>query len=221
VSLGNAADYAVPGPPPAHINNSDSTGPVPSADNPVLVLGALTGNSFADSSPILPAQLDGALAGTRAGSSYLFDLEGAFDGEIFSGSLDALVGARHDQSPDVTSAQLSGRVTEQNGLGVQGVSLTLGGSDENGNVFQATATTDCDGRYTFTGIPPGRDYTLTESPPDGFSPTGATAGMVNGDTEGSVLTGSTGPAIGQISLDAGDSGSSYNFTGFTSTDAGE
>ncbi len=202
VSLGGTPDYAVPGPQAVQVN-SDVTEPVRSTESPVLNLG-------------------GAFDATPASPDCFFDLDGAFDGGGLTGATaDALTAAHAAPTPVATTASLSGRVTDQHGLGVEGVSLTLTGTDARGNAFRAAVTTNESGQHTFTGIPPGPDYTLTETPPDDFSPTGATAGAVNGETRGCVLDGTASPAIGQIALDAGDIGTSYNFTGFADADAGE
>ena len=50
--------------------------------------------------------------------------------------------------------------------GVAGVDVALGGTDDRGDTVTRTATTNADGRYTFSNLRPGT-YTLTFTAPDG------------------------------------------------------
>ncbi len=67
--------------------------------------------------------------------------------------------------------------------GIAGQTINLSGTDENGNAVTRTTTTDADGNYSFTGLPPG---TYTVSQPN------QPAGTTNGIT-------SAGPALGTAS----------------------
>jgi hypothetical protein len=69
--------------------------------------------------------------------------------------------------------------------------------------------TDQYGNYTFTDVPPGTNYTLTESSSISYIPTGATPGTVNGSTDGTATNSAT---IGQINLTSGGNVSGYIFT---------
>jgi hypothetical protein len=110
------------------------------------------------------------------------------------------------------SVNLSGSVVDQNNFGVQGVVLTLTGKDVNGNAVSLTATTDDTGSYTIPDVPLGSNYTLTESSSISYIPNGATAGTVNGFTDGTATSSTT---IGQIDLTSGSNGNGYNFTVLT------
>lgn len=63
--------------------------------------------------------------------------------------------------------------------GITGQTLTLTGTDINGNAVTATTTTGADGSYAFTGLPPGT-YTVTQ------------AAQPAGTNNGQTLPGSTG-----------------------------
>ncbi|MCW5654862.1 SdrD B-like domain-containing protein [Hydrogenophaga sp.] len=57
------------------------------------------------------------------------------------------------------------------GAGNVAQTLTLTGTDLSGNPVSLTTTTDANGQYTFTGVPPGANYTVTCTscaPPAGF-----------------------------------------------------
>ncbi|MBK7898669.1 MAG: DUF11 domain-containing protein [Betaproteobacteria bacterium] len=57
--------------------------------------------------------------------------------------------------------------------GIAGQTLTLTGNDVNGNPVSMTTTTAADGSYTFTGVPEGSAYTVTQA----SQPTGTTNGI--------------------------------------------
>jgi len=93
--------------------------------------------------------------------------------------------------------------------GIQGVNITLTGTDINGNPISLTTITAADGSYIFNDLPRpnGAGYTITETQPSGYG-----EGI---DTIGS-LVGSTHPAqntffIPQVSFPAGANGTAYNF----------
>ncbi|MDO5609257.1 MAG: SdrD B-like domain-containing protein, partial [Pseudomonadota bacterium] len=82
-----------------------------------------------------------------------------------------------------TGASLGGRVFvdrndngDQDGTGpaedrgIAGVTITLTGTDANGNPVNMTTTTDAAGDYQFTGLPPSdaNGYTITQTQPAGF-----------------------------------------------------
>ena len=110
----------------------------------------------------------------------------------------------------VQYASLSGQVT-YNGGGVGGVVITLS-TTVNGSTSTMQATTLSDGTYSFSNIPAGSNYTLTEDTsnlPFGEMPNGATAGTVSGTGDGTVPS----PIeIDSIALNGGDVGIDYDFT---------
>ncbi len=65
--------------------------------------------------------------------------------------------------------------------GIGGQTITLSGTDNNGNPVSDTAITDSAGNFTFTGLPPG-NYSLTQSngQPLGTLPGGTVAGSAGG-----------------------------------------
>ncbi|QHE83679.1 DUF7933 domain-containing protein [Hydrogenophaga sp. BPS33] len=90
------------------------------------------------------------------------------------------------------------------GSGASGVNnvaqtLTLTGNDLNGNPVSLTTTTDANGDYTFTGVPPGSNYTVTCTsclPPAGFNNStvplawpGSTGGSAGGTQAVPAITG--------------------------------
>jgi hypothetical protein len=100
-------------------------------------------------------------------------------------------------------AGLSGFVTDNTGLPVAGVTLTL--TDGQSNTL--TAVTDVNGFYQFNGLAAGL-YSVTVTPPSGYIADGEFVGTVNGATDGNPesLT-----VINAISLASGDNGVNYNF----------
>lgn len=125
---------------------------------------------------------------------------------------------------------ISGRVYyDRDGDGVQtgtepglgGVTVTLNGTDANGNAVSRTTTTAPNGDYSFPNLAPG-SYTLTETRPAGYEPGLTRAGTVSGTNSapGSVPAtgngttsgprGSTSNVIQNIVLGANGAGSTGN-----------
>ncbi|MDR6889202.1 MULTISPECIES: SdrD B-like domain-containing protein [Variovorax] len=105
--------------------------------------------------------------------------------------------------------------------GIAGVTITLTGTDVNGNSVTRTTTTDASGDYNFANLAPG-SYTVTETRPAGYEPGITRAGNVSGagSTPGSVPTsgsgvlngpnGSNANVIQNIVLAAAGAGSAAN-----------
>ncbi len=117
-----------------------------------------------------------------------------------------------DNDFDEITGSLSGTVFEDlnnDGLqdagevGIEGVEVTLTGTDDLGNPVTATTTTDADGNYTFDGLLSG-DYTITETQPSGFLDGIDTAGTAGGDD-------TTDDVVAAIPLDPGEDGVAYDF----------
>jgi hypothetical protein len=104
-------------------------------------------------------------------------------------------------------ASISGYVlVNGTSTGLAGVTITLIGTDENGNAVDLTATTDVNGYYQFTDLTPGF-YTLKSGTAPGYEAVGSAAGTVNGTTDGSGGL----VQITSISLQSGNVGINYDF----------
>lgn len=81
--------------------------------------------------------------------------------------------------------------------GIAGVTITLTGTDVNGQSVSRTTTTDGNGDYSFPNLAPG-NYTVTETRPQGYLPGITHAGNVSGagSAAGSVPTGGSGVTNG-------------------------
>ncbi|MEI2817806.1 MAG: SdrD B-like domain-containing protein [Microthrixaceae bacterium] len=112
---------------------------------------------------------------------------------------------------DETRSNLSGTVVvdgdgdgvaDAGETGIEGVTVTLAGTDDLGNPVSLTTTTDVDGAYMFTGLLSGT-YTLTETQPAGFVDGGQSAGVAGGLVGDDVVS--------SIGLLGGVSASGYDF----------
>jgi protocatechuate 3,4-dioxygenase beta subunit len=93
--------------------------------------------------------------------------------------------------------------------GVQGVTITLTGTDATGKAINVTTTTGSDGSYRFTGLLSGT-YQITETPPSALlDGKDLTVGTVNGITNGSYTA--VLHQYGQVLLSGGASGVNYNY----------
>jgi len=92
-------------------------------------------------------------------------------------------------------------------VGIEGVLITLTGTDDVGNDIDVDVFTAADGTYEFTNLRPSdaSGYTITETHPiaysDGIDSDGS---LANGDT-------STNEVITSINVSSGDDGIGYNF----------
>jgi hypothetical protein len=105
-------------------------------------------------------------------------------------------------------ASVSGFVTNVNtNSGFAGITVTLTGTDFNGNVVTLMTTTAADGSYNFPNLAAGT-YSLTVTIPNGYVDNGDLVGTVNGTTDGTR----TVPAeIDNVNLNGGDNGINYDF----------
>jgi hypothetical protein len=106
---------------------------------------------------------------------------------------------------------LSGRVyfdANTNGVydsgdsGLQGVSITLTGTDDRGQEVYLTTVTDADGNYFFASLRPGT-YTITETQPANYEDGSDSVGSLGGNVGNDLFT--------DIILRAGRNGVGYNF----------
>ena len=117
-------------------------------------------------------------------------------------------------------ARVSGTVfldTNDNGVqdagepGIGGVTVTLTGTDAQGNPVSRPTTTGSDGKYVFTGLPPSdaTGYTLTEAQPAIYTDGTDTPGTVNGTPTGTPTN--PGDVITGVVLTPASTGVGYNF----------
>lgn len=90
--------------------------------------------------------------------------------------------------------------------GIQGVTVTLTGTDDRGNTVNINLTTDANGNYQFTNLRPdnGSGYTITQTQPTNYNDGIDTVGSLGGN-------GATNDVVSQIDVDSADAGTGYNF----------
>jgi large repetitive protein len=96
--------------------------------------------------------------------------------------------------------------------GISGITITLTGTDVNGNPVNLTDTTDANGNYSFTDLPAG-DYTITETQPTAYND-----GQEQAGTAGGNIT--TNDVISSIPLGAGVNATGYDFGEISATISG-
>jgi uncharacterized surface anchored protein len=84
-----------------------------------------------------------------------------------------------DNDFDEITGSISGSVVDQTVAPISGVTITLSGTDVNGDPVSATTTTDDEGDYEFDGLIEG-SYTVDETQPAGYDDGGETAGSAGG-----------------------------------------
>jgi hypothetical protein len=122
-------------------------------------------------------------------------------GSNFTGSLSGTASVR-----PVVLASLSGFVSTTAGGSVSGAVLTLTTTNSQGQTVTYTATTNANGFFQFIGLLPGT-YTLSVTPPPGFTNSSDQAGTVNGTPSGTPGNGT----ISNINLGPGGVGINYDF----------
>ncbi|MDT7837383.1 SdrD B-like domain-containing protein [Aquabacterium sp. OR-4] len=112
---------------------------------------------------------------------------------------------------EVKAASLTGYVYQDAGndgvkgageAGIAGVTVTLTGTNDLGQVVSVTATTDANGFYSFANLRPGT-YAVAETQPAGFLDGKDTAGTTGGTVSNDLLS--------AIVLKSGDASSNNNF----------
>jgi uncharacterized repeat protein (TIGR01451 family) len=126
---------------------------------------------------------------------------------------------------EIKKARLAGRVFIDSNLnaikdstetiGLNGVQITLTGTDDLGPV-SATSASTASGAYTFNDLRPGT-YSINQAPVAGLVHTGMTIGSVGGNDGATTLVANT-PVVGaskrditQVLLKSGDVAINYNF----------
>src|SRR5262245_45100574 len=94
-----------------------------------------------------------------------------------------------------------------------GVTVTLTGTNIQGQSVNVSTTTASNGSYSFSTDSGGNvllpgSYVITETQPSGYVPGGATVGTVNGTSDGTVVTPTK---IGSVMLGSSQSGINYDF----------
>lgn len=127
---------------------------------------------------------------------------------------------------EVQSGSLSGRVwhdadndgTYGAGEELAGVTLTLTGTDDQGNAVNQATTSFADGSYSFTNLRPanGAGYTITETQPTGIGDYAGATGTQVGGLGGTAAQN----VISAIPLASGNAGVNYNFRENASSLAG-
>ncbi|QIF03840.1 SdrD B-like domain-containing protein [Roseimicrobium sp. ORNL1] len=125
---------------------------------------------------------------SQAGIDYNF-------GEVQSASISGIVYVDVDASQTYSSGD----------IGIEGVVVTLTGTDAASQPVSLTTVTGIGGVYVFVGLRPGT-YTITENQPSGYLDGVDTAGTLGGDV---VVPDSD--TIENIDVTAGDNGIDYNF----------
>ena len=152
----------------------------------------------------------GETAGSAGGDDTVDDV---ISGIILTPATDSI-----DNDFDETTSSISGSVFEDlnndaqvdaGEAGIEGVTITLSGTDDLGNPVTATTTTDVNGDYTFDNLLSGT-YTVVETQPathvDGADDAGSVGGdatSVNDEISGIVLPGGVDAVeydFGEISL---------------------
>ncbi len=110
----------------------------------------------------------------------------------------------------------SGVYSSSSDPGIAGVTLTLSGTNGQGQPITATTTTAANGTYSFSTDSGGNQlrpgtYIITETAPSGYLPGAAAVGTVNGTADGSAASPSQ---INSIAVTSGQSGVNYNFGDF-------
>ncbi len=104
--------------------------------------------------------------------------------------------------------------------GIAGVTITLTGTSDTGTAVNLTATSDANGNYTFSNVPPvtsSGGYTLTGSPAINFNAENAIPGSGNSLGFAGVSTGNN--SLGQVYANGGDVLVNYNFARTAATAA--
>jgi hypothetical protein len=134
-------------------------------------------------------------------------------GSNFTGSYSATASvAPWPYVPPTSTSTLAGTVFDTSNGGAvpfAGILVTLTGTDANGNPVTLTTTTALDGTFSFTGLAAGT-YSVSITPPAGYSDTGDVPGTVNGSSDG-TYEGPGSFTIGAIDLGSGQNGVNYIF----------
>ena len=96
--------------------------------------------------------------------------------------------------------------------GLANVTVTLAGTDLYGNSISETTTTNGSGLYTFSGMPFSNSagYSVSVTPPSGYSASAATVGAVNSQADGTATTSPEGVQSIVLAGSTQTTGTGYN-----------
>jgi hypothetical protein len=126
-------------------------------------------------------------------------------GANYTGSYSGTASVTPAVETSESASSISGAVFGLGTTPLVGVTVTLTGTDGQGNAVTLTATTDAQGDYMFSNLQAGT-YTVEE--PSGYGLNQSDVGTVNGSMDGTVTP--TGD-IAQIVLGANEQGINYDF----------
>lgn len=178
--------------------------------------------NFVGNSGQVNAGAGNVVHGTLLAPKYSVSLNGTqVNGEVIGGGLSLSLGrgaavtqVAFDGTTSAANASLSGfafvdydgnGVIDSGDNGYAGITVTLSGTDDQGNSVSWTAETDANGYYVFSGLRAGT-YSLTFTAP----PSGGTAvvGSADGATDGTLEDSNT---ISGIVLTGDSQGAGYNY----------
>jgi hypothetical protein len=151
---------------------------------------------------------EAAFASSSA-NSYLY-LYSKFDVEHHCGDESEFVQWGIDKPQQgSTAGTISGSVLVGNtNQPISGITVTLSGTDSQGNAVNLTTTTDANGNFSFTNLNPGT-YSIIEQPPLNNIVVGETLGTVNGVGDGTMDQGNS--QFTNVTLASGQSAVGYVF----------
>ena len=198
------------------VNLSATTG----ADGTYTFTGLRAGTyRITETQPTTGGFTDGIdTAGTAGGNaatndqigSILLDPAEAATGYLFA-EVPASTGGTGSLAGSVFADADNDGVRDTGETGIQGVTITLTGTDDQSQPVSRTATTGADGSFSFTGLRAGT-YAIAQTQPTGF-----TDGIETAGTAGGTLTAPN--SITAIALDPAEAATGYLFADVpTSTD---
>ena len=107
---------------------------------------------------------------------------------------------------EIPTSSIAGRVADELGTPIGGVTIELSGTDDLGAPVTESTTTAADGTYSFIELRPGT-YTVTELQPTAYGDGVDSLGTIDGTTVGTLGN----DVISDIAIAVGDNGIDYDF----------